>query len=145
MRASRPLTSPALARAMLLPLLAAALMILPSMAGDAEAQDGRSRAIAVEIDHSLRVQLRGSAASVIVGNPAIADVTIVDSGTLFITGRGYGVSQVTAVDSIGRTLFQGEVVVTAPTTGHVRVWRGASATDMACASTCAPSVRSAPQ
>lgn len=145
MRASRPLTSPALARAMLLPLLAAALMILPSMAGDAEAQDGRSRAIAVEIDHSLRVQLRGSAASVIVGNPAIADVTIVDSGTLFITGRGYGVSQVTAVDSIGRTLFQGEVVVTAPTTGHVRVWRGASSTDMACASTCAPSVRSAPQ
>ncbi len=145
MRASRPLTSPALARAMLLPLLAAALMILPSMAGDAEAQDGRSRAIAVEIDHSLRVQLRGSAASVIVGNPAIADVTIVDSGTLYITGRGYGVSQVTAVDSIGRTLFQGEVVVTAPTTGHVRVWRGASSTDMACASTCAPSVRSAPQ
>jgi Flp pilus assembly secretin CpaC len=97
----------------------------------------------VEIDRSSRVQLAGSAASVIVGNPQIADVSVVDANTLFITGKGYGVTEVVAVDGVGRTLFQREVVVTGGSTGSVRVWRGGQATEMACASSCAPSIRTA--
>ncbi len=95
----------------------------------------------VEIDRSVRLGLMGSAASVIVGNPAIADVTVVDANTLFVTGKGYGVTEVVAVDGVGRTIFQGEVVVTGGSTGSVRVWRGAQATEMACAASCAPSIR----
>ena len=97
----------------------------------------------VEIDRSSRVQLAGAAASVIVGNPQIADVSVVDANTLFITGKGYGVTEVVAVDGVGRTLFQREVVVTGGSTGSVRVWRGGQATEMACASSCAPSIRTA--
>lgn len=97
----------------------------------------------VEIDRSARVRLTGGAASVIVGNPQIADVTVVDANTLFITGKGYGVTQVVAVDAIGRTLFQRDIVVTAGSTGSVRVWRGGQATEMACGVGCAPSVRTA--
>ena len=103
----------------------------------------QSSTLGVEIDRSTRVRLNGSAASVIVGNPQIADVTVVDANTLFITGKGYGVTEVVAVDPIGRTLFQREVVVTGGSTGTVRVWRGAQATEMACAASCAPSVRAA--
>ena len=84
---------------------------------------------------------RGSASSVIVGNPAIADVTVVDANTLFVTGKGYGVTEVIAVDGTGRTLYQGEVIVTGGSTGSVRVWRGAQATEMACAASCSPSIR----
>ena len=97
----------------------------------------------VEIDRSSRVQLAGAAASVIVGNPQIADVSVVDANTLFITGKGYGVTEVVAVDGVGRTLFQRDVVVTGGSTGSVRVWRGGQATEMACASSCAPSIRTA--
>lgn len=97
----------------------------------------------VEIDRSSRVQLAGAAASVIVGNPQIADVSVVDANTLFITGKGYGVTEVVAVDGVGRTLFQREVVVTGGSSGSVRVWRGGQATEMACASSCAPSIRTA--
>lgn len=98
--------------------------------------------LSVQIDHSERVQLRGSASSVIVGNPAIADVTVVDANTLFVTGKGYGVTEVIAVDAIGRTVFQSQVVVTGGTTGSVRVWRGGAVSEMACAGSCAVSVRS---
>ena len=108
--------------------------------GVAPASLAQSRPVSVEIDHSTRVQLGGPAGTVIVGNPAIADVTVVDANTLFITGRGYGSTEIVVVDTIGRTIFQGDVVVTMPQ-GHVRVWRGAAATDMACASSCAPSIR----
>ena len=103
----------------------------------------QSASLNVEIDQARRVQLRAPAGSVIVGNPQIADVTVVDANTLYITGKGYGVTEVVAVDPIGRTVFQSQVVVTAGEgNGRVRVWRGASATEMACASSCSPSIRS---
>ncbi|KQR56407.1 pilus assembly protein N-terminal domain-containing protein [Brevundimonas sp. Leaf168] len=117
-------------------LLAAALIVAPVVAS---AQDG---ALNVEIDRSARVQLRGAAASIIVGNPQIADVSLVDANTMFIVGKGYGVTEVVAVDGVGRTLFQREIVVTGGSTGSVRVWRGAQATEMACGASCTPSVRS---
>ncbi|NBB65222.1 pilus assembly protein CpaC [Pseudomonas sp. ODNR1LW] len=120
----------------LLPILLVAACVATPMA--ALAQTGTMN---VEIDRSARVQLSGPAASVIVANPAIADVTVVDANTLFILGKGYGVTEVVAVDGVGRTLFQREIVVTGGSTGTVRVWRGAQATEMACGSSCAPSVR----
>jgi Flp pilus assembly secretin CpaC len=102
----------------------------------------QSASLNVEIDQAQRVQLRGPAGSVIVGNPAIADVTVVDSNTLYITGKGYGVTEIVAVDTIGRTVFQSQVIVTAGSgSGRVRVWRGGQATEMACAASCAPSIR----
>jgi len=96
----------------------------------------------VDIDQATRVQLRGPAGSVIIGNPLIADVTVVDANTLYITGKGYGVTEIIAVDTIGRTVFQSEVVVSESSgTGRVRVWRGGQATEMACGSSCSPSLR----
>ena len=102
----------------------------------------QSARLSVEIDQAARVQLRGAAGSVIVGNPQIADVTVVDANTLYITGKGYGVTEIVAVDAIGRTVFQSEVVVTdGAGSGRVRVWRGGQATEMACAASCSPSMR----
>lgn len=118
-----------------------ALLALAAAPSQALAQ---ARPLNVEIDHATRVQLRAPAGSVIVANPKIADVTVVDANTLFITGKGYGVTEVIAVDALGRPLFQSQVVVSAGSTGSVRVWRGPQATEMACGSSCAPSVRAAP-
>lgn len=120
--------------------LTAALFALGAGAG-AQAQ---SRPLNVEVDHATRVQLRAPASSVIVANPRIADVTVVDANTLFITGKGYGVTEVIAVDALGRPLFQSQVVVSAGSAGSVRVWRGGQATEMACGSSCSPSVRAVP-
>ena len=97
----------------------------------------------VAIDQTARVNLKGSAASVIVGNPSVADVTVVDERTLYLSGRGYGITEVVVLDPLGRTIWQGEVVVTAPTTGAVTIYCGGHATEMACANACSPSIRSA--
>lgn len=119
----------------------AALFAVAAVAAPAAAL-AQSAPLSVEIDRSARVQLRGAAGSVIVGNPAIADVQVVDANTLYIVGKGYGVTEVVAVDGIGRILFQNQIVVTAGNTGMVRVWRGTQQTEMACAASCAPSIRS---
>jgi Flp pilus assembly secretin CpaC len=117
-------------------LASAAVLAAPAVVA------AQSASLNVEIDQATRVQLRAPAGSVIVGNPQIADVTVVDSSTLYITGKGYGVTEVVAVDAIGRTVFQSQVVVSeGDGSGRVRVWRGAQATEMACGSSCSPSVR----
>ena len=125
-----------------MPICLAAVMagaVVLAIPGSGTAQSAR---LNVEIDQATRVQLRGPAGSVIVGNPLIADVTVVDSNTLYITGKGYGVTEIVAVDTIGRTVFQSEVVVSEGSgTGRVRIWRGGQATEMACGSSCSPSLR----
>ena len=92
--------------------------------------------VVVPIDQSVRLNVGGSAYSVLVGNPGIADVAVVDSHTLFVSGRAYGTTDVTVLDRDGGTLFQAEVVVAAPEAGRVSIYRGAARTDMACAPGC---------
>lgn len=131
------MTRPASPARLIAALACAAALCAPAVVA---AQSG---SMSVEIDQTQRVQLRGPAGSVIVGNPAIADVTVVDSNTLYITGKGNGVTEIVAVDTIGRTVFQSQVVVTdGAGAGRVRIWRAGQATEMACASSCSPSVRS---
>lgn len=102
----------------------------------------QSAPLNVEIDQAMRIPLRAAAGSVIVGNPLIADVTVVDSNTLYITGKGYGITEIVAVDAIGRTVFQRQVVVSdGAGSGRVRVWRGGRPTEMACGTSCSPTLR----
>ena len=121
-------------RRLLIACMAAASIAAPALAAPSTN---------VAIDHTARINLRSPAASVIVGNPAVADVTVVDERTLFLSGRGYGVTEVTVLDPLGRTIWSSEVVVTAPTEGAVTVYRGNQATEMACAQSCAATARSA--
>jgi len=55
----------------------------PALAGSTESYK-------VELNKTEIVRLPGAAASVIIGNPKIADVTVQSSDLLFVVGRGYG-------------------------------------------------------
>jgi hypothetical protein len=117
-------------------LTPAALLLGLAIAGPASAQ------LVVPIDHSTRLAVNGAAASVVVGNPQVADVTVVDSHTLFVSGRGYGETDVVVLDRAGRTIYSGDVIVAAGGSGRVSVYRGADRTDLACAPNCSVSTRS---
>jgi Flp pilus assembly secretin CpaC len=67
----------------LIAVLGSAAILLAPAVGTAQ-----SASLNVEIDQARRVQLRGPAGSVIIGNPEIADVTVVEANTLYITGKG---------------------------------------------------------
>ena len=117
--------------ASLLAGLAAALALaMPAFA--------QERPLDVTLDQATQVRLRAPAGSVIVANPRIADVTVTDARTLFITGKAYGVTEVIAVDGVGRPLFQRQIVVAPSSAGTVRVWRGRNTTEVTCGATCEP-------
>lgn len=115
-------------RPLLLPVLVSAL----AAAGAAHAG-----ALTLAMNHSVRLALPGPAASVVVGNPAVADVTVVDSRTVFVSGRGPGSTDVSVLDPLGRTLFSGDVRVMGGSGSRVIVHRGVTApTMMACDPAC---------
>jgi len=92
--------------------------------------------VVVEKNHTLRVALSAPAGSVIVGNPEIADVNVVDSRTIYIVGRGFGSSAVTVTGRDGKALFDGEVVVSGARQGSITVYKGLKPSLMVCANVC---------
>jgi Flp pilus assembly secretin CpaC len=91
--------------------------------------------LVVPIDHSAAVSLPRGTRDVLIGNPTIADVSILDSGKAVILGKGYGSTNLVVVDQLGRTVLERQIVVSAPA-GRVSVIRGARVDDYACAGGC---------
>ena len=92
--------------------------------------------LTVPVDQSRRLHIGGPAANIMVGNTDIADVRAVDSRTLMVVGKKQGVTNVVVFDPSGRTLFDGEVVVSASGGQTVTVYRGAQAAEYACSPFC---------
>jgi Flp pilus assembly secretin CpaC len=72
----------------------------------------------------------------VVGNPLIADVTIQAGGTMVLTGKGYGLTNVIALDRAGSVLMDRAVRVIAPQDNVVVVYRGINRESYSCAPTC---------
>lgn len=122
----RPLTS-----------LFVAALSFAAVAGSAAAAP-----LTVPIDQSVRVDVGGLVNSIVIANPGVVDVRVVDSHTFYLLGNGYGSTNVVALDREGRTVYTADVVVASPTAGQVSVYRGGARTDMACAGSCQVSIRS---
>jgi hypothetical protein len=89
--------------------------------------------LSLPIDTSVRVGFAGSARDVVIGNPMIADVTLLESGGAIILGKEYGLTSITAFDAAGRTVFSRQVVVVAGTDNRVAYFRGAQQNNYVCA------------
>lgn len=106
----------------------------------AAAQASHAATLNVPVNHSLRLPVAGRAASVVVGNSQVADVTVVDSRTLFVTGKSAGSTDVAVVDPLGRTVFAADISVTAGSGRSVTVHRAGDTAELSCDPRClAPS------
>jgi Flp pilus assembly secretin CpaC len=113
----------------------AAFLAVLSLLGAATAAHAASR-VTVGINQGLRLSVGGSAANVVVANPAIADVTVVDAHSVIILGKGYGTTQIMVLDSTGRLLMDSIVTVNAPSEGQMTVYRGPTAQQYDCSPRC---------
>jgi Flp pilus assembly secretin CpaC len=113
----------------------AAILAALGLLSAAAAAQAASR-VTVGINQGLRLQVGGSAANVVVANPAIADVTVVDAHSVIILGKGYGTTQIMVLDSTGRLLMDSIVTVNAPAEGQMTVYRGPLAQQYDCSPRC---------
>lgn len=82
-----------------------------------------AQTVTVPADHTGLVRLPGEAATIVVGNPAIADAMLYDSRTLFVSGRVFGQTNLIALDSQGQVIYAADVSVVMSDRNHVQVMR----------------------
>jgi len=111
-------------------LLTAALL---ASAGYADAAPkGADVALALDEVHTLT--FKAPIATVYVGNPAIADVTMIDARHAFVQGKGYGRTNIVALNSDNVQVFNTHVTVTGGEgSGTVILNRGAQRITLNCA------------
>src|SRR6185312_6766755 len=90
----------------------------------------------VPLDQSAFVALPGPAHNVIIGNPAIADVSVPDERHLIVTGKGAGVTNLVVTDAAGRPIFDRTIVVGAEPGDRVALINGGQVTQYTCAPRC---------
>jgi Flp pilus assembly secretin CpaC len=92
--------------------------------------------INVNVNMARILRINASAATVIVGNPGIADVTIQDPQTLILTGKSFGQTNLIVLDSAGNPIADTLIEVVQMQAGVVTVYQGQARTSLACAPVC---------
>ena len=111
--------------------LAIGLVLLPA-AAVAETAD----TIAVNVDQAKLIKLPDHISAVVVGNPLIADVTMQPGGMIVVTGKGYGATNVIAMDRGGKVVVDRIIQVEGPTDQVLTIYRGVNRESYSCMPIC---------
>jgi hypothetical protein len=90
----------------------------------------------VVMDQASLLKLPDRVATIVVGNPMIADVSLQPGGTMVITGKGYGVTNILVLDRAGTVLMQKTVEVQGPDADVVVMYRGIERETYSCTPIC---------
>jgi Flp pilus assembly secretin CpaC len=112
--------------------LAIAILLWPVAAFAAPEAD----IIAVNVDQAKLLKLPGRVATIVVGNPLIADVTLQTGGIVVVTGKGYGATNFIAMDRSGEVLLDRVIQVEGPTDQLVTIYRGVERESYSCRPIC---------
>ncbi len=93
--------------------------------------------LSVAAGQAVRIGLSGPVRDVVVGDPTVADVSVVNERTLVVMGKRAGMTTVLAFDAAGRPLSDRQVMVS-DAAGAITVYRGVTApANYACGEQCA--------
>jgi Flp pilus assembly secretin CpaC len=112
--------------------LAIAVLAWPAVALAAADPDR----ISVNVDQAKLVKLPSRVATIVVGNPMIADVTLQSGGVVVVTGKGYGATNFIAIDRGGEVLVDRQIQVDGPTDQLVTIYRGVERESYSCMPVC---------
>jgi Flp pilus assembly secretin CpaC len=90
----------------------------------------------VRVDQATLLKLPEKVATIVVGNPMIADVAVQSGGLVVVTGKGYGSTNLIALDRTGAVLMERSIVVKGPDGTTVSVYRGAERETYSCTPDC---------
>jgi Flp pilus assembly secretin CpaC len=116
----------------------AVAFVLAAGASPARAETG---VIAVTLDQAKIDRLPQGTATLIVGNPMIADVTMLkNNNSMVITGKGFGQTNLIAIDANG-SLIKEEQIRVLPAKTVLVLQSGSSRMSYACNPDCMPTVQ----
>jgi Flp pilus assembly protein, secretin CpaC len=88
--------------------------------------------LSVPLDEVRVVAFAKPVATLYIGNPVIADVTIIDSRHAFVQAKSFGATNVVALDANGRQIANQQIVVAGKSSSMVTLQKGAQQTTYSC-------------
>lgn len=95
-----------------------------------------AQSLQVPIDQTATIALPAAARDVVIGNPAMIDVDLLDARNAVVMGKAYGVTSLQVFDDRGRSIYARQVVVSAADANRMSVYRGANVNNYACSPRC---------
>jgi hypothetical protein len=92
--------------------------------------------VTVVLDEAKLIKLPDRVATIVIGNPLIADASIQSGGMMVLTGKGYGMTNLIALDRAGSVLMERSVEVKGPAGHVVVVYRGIERESYSCTPEC---------
>jgi hypothetical protein len=93
--------------------------------------------VTVNLDEARVMKLPDRVATIVIGNPLIADATLQNGGLLVVTGKGFGSTNLLALDRSGHVVMDKTVLVVSPAGGDlVVVYKGVERESYSCAPDC---------
>ena len=115
-------------------LLAASFLACAGYADAAPHETSKGGDVALALDEVHTLTFKSPIATVYVGNPSIADVTMIDSRHAFVQGKGYGRTNIVALNHDNVQVFNTHVTVTGNEDGGTVILnRGAQRITLNCA------------
>jgi hypothetical protein len=97
----------------------------------------RADTLSINVDQAQIMHLPEKVATIVIGNPLIADATLQSGGILVVTGKGYGATNLLALDRSGRVVLEKTVQVLGAESGDiVTVYKGVERESYSCAPNC---------
>jgi Flp pilus assembly secretin CpaC len=119
-----------------LALVCAVLAPPAAFAADPVPVSATGETLVVHLDQAKTLKLPERTATLVVGNPLIADAVVQPSGIVVITAKSYGGTNLIAVDRSGATLFNRQILVVGPADRVVVVYRGIDRETYSCMPNC---------
>jgi Flp pilus assembly secretin CpaC len=88
--------------------------------------------VAVPMDEVRTVAFAKPVATVYVGNPAIADINMIDARHAFVLGKSFGTTNIIALDNSGHEVANTFVSVSGSNGSMVTLMKGATQTTFSC-------------
>ena len=108
-------------------LLSAAIVATPAQADT----------ITVSVDSAHIMKLPDKVATIVIGNPLIADAALQSGGILVVTGKSFGSTNLLALDRSGKTIMDKTVQVLGPSGADLVVlYRGVTRETYTCSPDC---------
>jgi hypothetical protein len=96
--------------------------------------------VAVVLDQAKLIKLPEKVATIVIGNPLIADATLQPGGLMVLTGKGFGTTNLIVLDRAGAVLLEKSIEVQGPREHLVVLYRGIDRETYSCTPSCEPRI-----
>jgi len=103
----------------------------------AVAATAQAETVSVSVDEARIMKLPDSVATIVIGNPLIADATLQGGGVMVLTGKGFGSTNMLALNRAGKIVMDTTIQVIGPSKSDlVVVYKGVERESYSCAPEC---------